>query len=132
MTLHPDVLTDLVVLYHVGEASQASRALLEEEATRNPQIAAALAAGPRPMAPLPVSSEIQEGKVLRKVRLRYQVISFGAVWMLALIAIAVLPRFISTPAGMEMAINLMPLAVLVVFFAAAAGALYFFIRAARR
>jgi len=53
MNLHPDVLTDLVILYHAGEASEASRALLEEEAARNPRIAAALQTMPRPAA-LPV------------------------------------------------------------------------------
>jgi hypothetical protein len=35
MNLHPDVLTDLVMLYHAGEASQASREFLEKEALRN-------------------------------------------------------------------------------------------------
>jgi hypothetical protein len=51
MTLHPDVLTDLVILYHAGEASQATRVLLEAEASANPQLAAALAAPPRQVAP---------------------------------------------------------------------------------
>ena len=32
MNLHPDVLTDLTILYHAGEASQASRTLLEDAA----------------------------------------------------------------------------------------------------
>jgi hypothetical protein len=36
MTLHPDVLTDLVILYLAGEASQATRELLEAEAVSNP------------------------------------------------------------------------------------------------
>lgn len=52
MNLHPDVLTDLTILYHAGEASQASRALLEEAAKNDARLAAALAAAPR-MAPLP-------------------------------------------------------------------------------
>ena len=43
MTLHPDVFTDLVILYHAGEASQESRELLEKEAQQNPALAAALA-----------------------------------------------------------------------------------------
>ena len=46
MTLHPDILTDLVILYHAGEASEASRKLLEEGAARNPRVAAALATPP--------------------------------------------------------------------------------------
>ena len=41
MTLHPDVLTDLVILYHAGEASEASRRLLGAEARRNPRFASA-------------------------------------------------------------------------------------------
>ena len=44
MTLHPDVLTDLVILYHAGEASQATRSLLETEAAANKELAAALRA----------------------------------------------------------------------------------------
>ncbi len=131
MTLHPDVLTDLVVLYHAGEASQASRALLEEEAARNPQIATALAAGSRTIPPLPASPALDERKVLRKVRLRYQVMCFGVVWTLALLAVAVLPRFASTGMGVEMAIASLPFAVLLLFFAGAVGALYFFVRAVR-
>jgi hypothetical protein len=131
MTLHPDVLSDLIVLYHAGEASQASRALVEEEAARNPQIAAALAAGSRMIPPLPASPALHERKVLRKVRLRYQAISFGVVWTLALIAVAVLPRVASSGNGAEVAIALVPFAILVLFFAAALGALYFFVRAVR-
>ena len=131
MTLHPDILTDLIVLYHSGEASQASRALLEEEAARNPQIAAALAAGSRTIPLLPASPAPDERKVLRRVRLRYQAISFGVVWTLALLAVALLPRFATTRPGLEIAMALVPFAVLVVFFAGAAAALYFFIRAVR-
>ncbi len=131
MTLHPDILTDLIVLYHAGEASQASRALLEEEAARNPQIAAALAAGPRPVPTLPAGPAPDERKVLRKVRLRYQAISFGIIWMLALLAVVLLPRFVNTRTGIEIAISLMPFAVLILFFAGAVAALYFFIRAVR-
>jgi len=52
MNLHPDVLTDLTILYHAGEASQASRALLEDAAKNDAKLAAALAAPPR-MAALP-------------------------------------------------------------------------------
>jgi hypothetical protein len=131
MTLHPDILTDLVVLYHAGEASQASRALLEEEATRNPQIAAALAARSRTIPALPANPALDERKVLRKVRLRYQAISFGVVWTLALLSVVLLPRFASTSMGVEIAIALVPLAILVLFFAGGLGALYFFIRAVR-
>lgn len=50
MTLHPDILTDLVILYHAGEASEASQKLLEEEAARNPRVAAAFATPPRTAA----------------------------------------------------------------------------------
>ena len=131
MTLHPDILTDLVILYHAGEASLASRSLLEEEAARNPQIAAVLAATPGTIPPLPVCSAPEERKVLRKVRLRYQAITFAIVWMLILLSVALLPRFVSTGAGLQIAIAAMPFAVLSLFFAGAVGALYFFTRAIR-
>jgi hypothetical protein len=131
MTLHPDILTDLITLYHAGEASQASRTLLEEEASRNPQVAAALAATSRIMPPLAANPAPDERKVMRKVRLRYQVMSFGILWTFALLVVALLPRFFDTTAGIAMAINLLPFAVLVLFFVAAAGALYFFLRAVR-
>jgi hypothetical protein len=131
MTLHPDILTDLVILYHAGEASQASRALLEEEAARNPQIAAALAATPEAQPLLPVCSAPDERKVLRKIRLRYQAISFAVVWTLILLSVALLPRFVSSSAGLQIAIAAMPFAVLILFFAGALGALYFFIRVIR-
>lgn len=47
MNLHPDVLSDLTILYHAGEASTASRALLEDAAKSDARLAAALAAPPR-------------------------------------------------------------------------------------
>ncbi len=53
MNLHQDILTDLVILYHAGEASQATRALLEEEALTNSKLAAALKAPPRYQPALP-------------------------------------------------------------------------------
>ena len=43
MTLHPDILTELVILHHTGEAF---RKLLEEAAARNPRVAVALATPP--------------------------------------------------------------------------------------
>ena len=49
MNLHPDVLTDLTILYHAGEASQASRTLLEDAAKSDARLAAALSAPPRAM-----------------------------------------------------------------------------------
>lgn len=131
MTLHPDILTDLVILYHAGEASQASRALLEEEAVRNPQIAAALTARPMPVAPLPTVLPAAERKVFRKVRLRYQALTFAAVWLLALLAVVALPYLASSPTGVAMAINAMPFAVLLLAFTAMAGGLYFLVRAVR-
>ena len=131
MTLHPDILTDLIILYHAGEAPQASRALLEEEAARNPQIAAALAAtSPKP-APLPAYPAPDERKVLRRVRLRYQVLSFAALWMLALLAVGLLPHLTQSSEGAAIAISIVPFAVLLLFFAGAAGALYFLIRLVR-
>ena len=83
MSLHPDVLTDLVILYHAGEASEASRSLLEDEATRNPRIAAALQTMPRP-AVLPVQPPDVERRAIREInfalliRLVFAVISVSA------------------------------------------------------
>jgi hypothetical protein len=71
MSLHPDILTDLVILYHAGEASQASRELLEKEATQNPAIAAALAARPRIIPPIETAPVIPEREVLKRVRRHY-------------------------------------------------------------
>jgi hypothetical protein len=71
MTLHPDILTDLVILYHAGEASQASRELLEKEAMQNPALAAALAARPRVMPPLETAPMFPEREVLKRVRRHY-------------------------------------------------------------
>ena len=71
MTLHPDVITDLVILYHAGEALPASCELLEKEAQQNPAIAAALAARPRVMQPIEAAPMIQEREVLKRVRQHY-------------------------------------------------------------
>ena len=131
MKLHPDILTDLIILYHAGEASQSSRALLEEEAARNPQIAAALAAGSRLIPPLPANPALDERKVMHKVRLRYQAISFGVVWTSVLIAVVLLPRLASTSRGAELGMVITPFAILVLFYAGVVGALYFFVRAVR-
>ena len=71
MTLHPDILTDLVILYHAGEASQASRELLEKEAMQNPALAATLAARPRVLPPIEAAPMIREQEVLKRVRRHY-------------------------------------------------------------
>ena len=68
MTMHPDILTDLVILYHAGEASQATRELLESEAATNPDVAKALAAPPRPLAPLPAETPNSLLVALREIR----------------------------------------------------------------
>ena len=93
MTLHPDVITDLVILYHAGEASQASRDLLEKEAQQNPAVAAALAARPRVMQPIEAAPMTQEREVLKKVRQHYMYRALIAVCIiLALIALFGLVR----------------------------------------
>ena len=87
MTLPPDILTDLVILYHAGEASQATRDLLETEAATNPQVAQALAAPPRPAAPLPLEPPDTLRAALREIRLllrRRLYFTTGAVGLLAL------------------------------------------------
>jgi len=131
MTLHPDVLTDLVILYHAGEASQATRALLDDEATRNPQLAAALASPARPIPLLPAQPVLDERRILRRVRLRYQAIAFAAVWFFALIAVAIFPRFLPPGPAWSLAITILPLALLALFATGGLGALYFLIRARR-
>lgn len=93
MTLHPDVLTDLVILYHAGEASQASRELLEREALQNPALAAALSARPRVMPPIEMAPMIREREVLKRVRQHYRYRALLAICLaLALIAIFALVR----------------------------------------
>jgi hypothetical protein len=88
MTLHPDVLTDLVILYHAGEASQASRELLEREALQNPALAAALAARPRVMLPIETAPMISEREVLKRVRRHYMYRALLAVCLaVALLAV---------------------------------------------
>lgn len=88
MTLHPDIVTDLVILYHAGEASQASRELLEKEAMQNPALAAALAARPRVMPPIAMTPVFHERAVLKKVRRYYLYRAFLAVCVaLALLAV---------------------------------------------
>ena len=90
MILHPDVLTDLVILYHAGEASQASRELLEKEALENPTVAAALAAKPRMIQPIALEPHGGEREVLDRVRRHYLyqaltaigiVLAFVAMWI---------------------------------------------------
>jgi hypothetical protein len=93
MTLHPDVLTDLVILYHAGEASQASRELLEKEALQNPAVAAALAARPRVIQPIPAEPMIPEREVLNRVRRHYLYQALTALGIiLAFIAMFVFVR----------------------------------------
>jgi hypothetical protein len=93
MTLHPDVITDLVILYHAGEASQASRELLQKEALQNPALAAALAARPRVMPPIEMAPMILEREVLKRVRQHYLYRALLAICLaLALIAIFAVVR----------------------------------------
>lgn len=135
MTLHPDILTDLVILYHAGEASQATRALLEAEGAGNPQLAAALAARPRNTAPPPMPPDpaLDERKVFRRVRTRYQAISFAVVWTLVLLAIAFSPRlFTTTVNSTPLIIALLPFQLLIMIFAGALAALFFFLRGVLR
>jgi len=92
MTLHPDILTDLVILYHAGEASQASRELLEKEAMQNPALAAALAARPRVIPPIETLPMIPEEEVLKRVRRHYlyRAVLAVCIALALLIALAVL------------------------------------------
>jgi hypothetical protein len=93
MTLHPDVFTDLVILYHAGEASQASRELLEKEALQNPSLAAALAARPRVMPTIEMAPMIPEREVLKRVRQHYLYRALLAICLaLALITIFAVVR----------------------------------------
>jgi hypothetical protein len=93
MNLHPDILTDLVILYHAGEASLASRELLEREALQNPAIAAALAARPRAAPPIPLDPLVREREVLDRVRRHYLYRAFTAMFILvALLAMFTILR----------------------------------------
>jgi hypothetical protein len=100
MILHPDVLTDLVILYHAGEASQASRELLEKEALQNPAIAAALAAQPRLMQPIALEPKIAEREVLEKVRRHYLYNALTAIGIIvAFLAMFALVRLLKAGSG---------------------------------
>jgi hypothetical protein len=93
MTLHPDILTDLVILYHAGEASQASRELLEKEAMQNPALATALAARPRVMPPIETAPMTLEREVLKRVRRHYLYRALVAICLaLALLAVLAVLR----------------------------------------
>lgn len=109
-TLHPDVLTDLVILYHAGEASQASRDLLEKEATQNPALAAALAAHPRTLPPM-AAPVLHERETLRRVARHYRVRFLLAVSLaLALIAAFTILRTAGWGAGSSRGIPTAPAA----------------------
>lgn len=89
MNLHPDILTDLVILYHAGEASEASRALLETEAQGNPKLAAALAAPPRGVPHLPVGAPDVHRRAIHDIRsvFRFRLLFTG--FSVALLALAI-------------------------------------------
>ena len=72
MKLHPDILTDLVILYHAGEASQATRSLLETEAVASKELAAALAAPPRQAVPLSAAPQDAGRVALREIGRLYR------------------------------------------------------------
>ncbi len=57
MNLHPDVLRDLLPLYLAGEASPATRALVEQALAADPELAR-LAAAARAEEPLTASAEL--------------------------------------------------------------------------
>ncbi|MBM3764862.1 MAG: hypothetical protein FJW32_05680 [Acidobacteria bacterium] len=130
MTLHPDIITDLVILYHAGEASQATRKFLEEEAGRNAQVAAALAAAPRAVAALP-GGAVDERRAFRKIRIRYVLLALGAAWCLALLIIALFAQMAPPHSAVTLLINLLPFALLTLFFAVAVAALFFIVRKVR-
>jgi hypothetical protein len=81
--------------YHAGEASQASRALLAEAAPRNPVVAAAMSAPPPAMAPLPADPARAERRMFRKLRLRYQALSFAFVWTVTFVLAMLAPHWFS-------------------------------------
>ena len=99
MTLHPDVLTDLVILYHAGEASQATRSLLEAEAVTNPPLAAALAAPPRQVAPLPAAPQDTGRVAIREINrlCRHRNLLVAVVAALLLILISALRLYKDYP-----------------------------------
>ena len=100
MTLHPDILTDLVILYHAGEASLATRTFLETEARANPHLAGALAAPPRPAAALPVDPpDILRG-ALRDIRILFRRRLYYATGTSLLLGVAIsVPQFYERDAG---------------------------------
>lgn len=109
MSLHPDVLTDLIILYHAHEASEATRALLEEEGTHNPRVAAALAATPQPFHPLAVHSPDMHRRVIHEIRgtFRFRMIFF--LWTIALVVLALFKPPGATPPWFPVAILVLAL-----------------------
>lgn len=100
-TLHPDILEDLASLYLSGDASPATRALLEDHARANPAFAARLHSAqhltlPTPPAPL---SEDAEARALRETR---QAIFLRTLFLAMGIAFALLPlAFTFGPEGVH-------------------------------
>jgi hypothetical protein len=98
--------------YHAGEASQASRALLAEAAPRNPVVAAAMSAPPPAMAPLPADPARAERRMFRKLRLRYQALSFAFVWTVTFVLAMLAPHWFSpSEAAVALWANPVPLVV---------------------
>jgi ferric-dicitrate binding protein FerR (iron transport regulator) len=124
MKLAPDVYTDLVILYHAGEASQATRRLLEEEAQSNPAVAAALRAVPRTIAPLPAAPQADHRRALRSARNHFALLVAYLVCLFALGAIAV--RYASNTTNVALMANALPFLLLLTIWVAAFLAFRFF------
>ncbi|MBM3787140.1 MAG: hypothetical protein FJW30_22515 [Acidobacteria bacterium] len=122
MTLHPDILTDLVILYHAGEASQATRTLLEERAASDPAIAAALQAPPRIPSPLPAAPKPDHRLALRSAR--NHILAIAAVLaVFAVSGLLILRR--ANPESVHLFMNSVPFFVLLTVWALALVALNF-------
>lgn len=100
-----------------GGISSDERAVGARSVLQNPAVAAALNAKPPNTPPLPACAAPDQRKVFRKVRLRYQLISLAVIWTLTLVLLALS----TSRAERSITKELIPLAVLILFVAAAAG-----------
>ena len=86
MKFHPDVFEDLLTLYNAGEASAATRALVEEQLAADPDLARRVAAGaadpPLPaVAPAPSTAEKQSVERTRRLlRVRSQTLAMAILF----------------------------------------------------
>jgi hypothetical protein len=90
MTVTRDVITDLWPIYEGGEASEATRTLVEEFLAGDPEFARALQSEHQvEAAPIPALPEDQEARTLERLKRRLR----GFPWLLQLSMVATMLAF---------------------------------------